>query len=498
MRKRLALGLAVLCGCLLGPAALAAASVAPGDLDPSFGQGGIVAGTAFTSESSAEIAIGPEDETYVLEPGAANCLPTGSCDVTLKLSRYDRDGARDPSFGAASTLAVKQITYQHNALAVGPDGRPVVAAIDDRGLLVARFGRDGPLDPTFGQLGTVRPSTLEARGTPPVVAVQADGKIVVGFEALETRESSTSEPVGHLILVRLLANGSPDPGFGVGGVARIDGNQTRPNALSLRASGGFDIGLSQCCHGEGGVGLTVEVDRLTTAGALDPSLLGGGRNPLTRPRPSSIDAIAPGPGNRLYVAIGDERLGPVILRLLPNGALNTGFAGHGQIALGRKMEFISGVAQLAVDRAGRLAGVGGAGAGAHAFRLRPDGRPDRTFGAGKAVLIPNRGVNVGTPGFGLQSGGRMVAITESGFGASKAYQLDGLNAGSSRVRCLGKLATIVGTAAEEKIVGTQGRDVIAAMGGADTVRGMGGDDLICGGKGRDRIFGGAGHNRVRQ
>jgi uncharacterized delta-60 repeat protein len=488
----------MLCGCLFGPAALAAASIAPGDLDPSFGQGGIVAGNAFTNEGSAEVAVGPEGEIFVLEPNATNCLPTGNCDVSLKLSRYDRDGARDPSFGAASALAVKQITYQHNALAVGGDGRPVVAAIDDRGVVLARFGRDGLLDPSFGQLGTVRLSGLEVRGTPPVVAVQADGNVLVGFEAPETRESFTSEPVGHLILVRLLTNGALDPGFGAGGMARIDGNQTRPTALSLRASGGFDIGLSQCCHGEGGVGLTVEVDRLTSAGALDPSLLGGGRDPLVRPRPSSIDAIAPAPGNRLYVAIGDERLGPVILRLLPNGALDTGFAGHGQIALGRRMEFISGVAQLGVDRAGRLVGVGGAGAGAHAFRLRPDGRPDPTFGAGKAVLIPNRGVNVGTSGFGLQSGGRIVAITESGFGASRAYQLDGLNAGSSRVRCLGKLATIVGTAAEEKIAGTQGRDVIAAMGGADTVRGMGGDDLICGGKGRDRIFGGAGHNRVRQ
>jgi Ca2+-binding RTX toxin-like protein len=81
--------------------------------------------------------------------------------------------------------------------------------------------------------------------------------------------------------------------------------------------------------------------------------------------------------------------------------------------------------------------------------------------------------------------------------------------------CLGKPATIVGTAASETIRGTAGDDVIVGGGGAlDALYGLGGDDRLCadsesargvsvwGGPGDDRIrgsgelFGGGGNDRV--
>jgi hypothetical protein len=62
--------------------------------------------------------------------------------------------------------------------------------------------------------------------------------------------------------------------------------------------------------------------------------------------------------------------------------------------------------------------------------------------------------------------------------------------------CLGKSATIVGTAAANKLRGTQRGDVIAALGGNDSVDGLAGNDLVCGGTGRDTLIGGAGSDRV--
>jgi Ca2+-binding RTX toxin-like protein len=68
-------------------------------------------------------------------------------------------------------------------------------------------------------------------------------------------------------------------------------------------------------------------------------------------------------------------------------------------------------------------------------------------------------------------------------------------------RCLGKAATIVGTAGSDTIHGTGGPDVIVGAGGGDTVYGLGGDDRICvnalshdyttvvGGRGDDRLRG---------
>lgn len=62
--------------------------------------------------------------------------------------------------------------------------------------------------------------------------------------------------------------------------------------------------------------------------------------------------------------------------------------------------------------------------------------------------------------------------------------------------CLGKRATIVGTAGADVITGTRRADIIVAGGGADTVSGGGGNDLICGGAGNDRLSGGTGDDRL--
>jgi uncharacterized repeat protein (TIGR01451 family) len=81
--------------------------------------------------------------------------------------------------------------------------------------------------------------------------------------------------------------------------------------------------------------------------------------------------------------------------------------------------------------------------------------------------------------------------------------------------CAGKVATIVGTEADDTIVGTDKRDVIAALGGNDvvealqgkdivcgsagddTIRGKADDDLLKGGSGNDVIRGGGGNDRLR-
>src|SRR5688500_16896819 len=62
--------------------------------------------------------------------------------------------------------------------------------------------------------------------------------------------------------------------------------------------------------------------------------------------------------------------------------------------------------------------------------------------------------------------------------------------------CLGKRATIVGTAGGDELRGTLRADVIFAGGGSDTVFGRGGNDRICGGGGFDLIAGGGGADRV--
>jgi len=67
-------------------------------------------------------------------------------------------------------------------------------------------------------------------------------------------------------------------------------------------------------------------------------------------------------------------------------------------------------------------------------------------------------------------------------------------ASAAAPKCLGKKATIVGTARADHIKGTAHADVIVGLGGADTIEGLAGGDTICGGNGNDTLVGSAGND----
>ena len=68
---------------------------------------------------------------------------------------------------------------------------------------------------------------------------------------------------------------------------------------------------------------------------------------------------------------------------------------------------------------------------------------------------------------------------------------------AAKPTCFGKPATIVVSAAADRVIGTPGRDVIVGSSSPDTIDGRGGNDLICAGKGRDKVVGGLGDDKIR-
>lgn len=468
------------------------ALAAPGPADPAPGFNRAATGTINTN-GAPSFAVGPRGEAFVVEPDIGGCPErVFTCDTTLRVARFSRDGKRDPAFGDGARLVLRQGRYQETAIAVAPDGRPVVAAFDGESVLVARFGLNGFLDPGFGSGGIAAPLP-EPRGTTPQVEVLPDGKVLLAYEADEryTLQVSSGEFVreGRLVVARFLANGILDPSFGSGGTTVVPTEQSRPDGLVPRADGGFYVGLSHCCGSEDALG--VGVAAFGPAGTLDPAFGSGGLLFVSRPTPTALYAIAAdGAGRLLLIADG------TLIRLLPDGQLDTGFANGGTLELGRRVGFTSIPVAVTTDGQGRILGIGGAGAGTYVFRLRADGSRDRTFGAGSAVKL--RGPGISTTGFGLQPDGRIVAINVFGNSGLRRYRLEALQGGTSKVKCLGERATIVGSAAAEKIDGTNGRDVIVGGAGSDRLRGLAGDDLLCGGAGRDTLLGGGGDDQVRQ
>ena len=499
--------------CVLALGLSGTATAAPADVDPGFGGDGIVnvegpSGAMFAQESAARMAIGPKDEIFVLRSDYQACDPPFRCTVGLTVARYEPDGRRDTTYAAGPQLTLVQNAFEHGFdLAVGADGRPVIAASTDdgSGLVVARLGREGYLDGEFGLGGRVQPTgthPIESTDGAPAVAVQPDGMVIVAAEGAADRQAGTSE----LLVARYLSTGQLDPGFGSGGETTMTlRGHSRPNSVLLGAAGTIAIPAPQCCVGGTPVlGGGFNVVRLLSNGQPDPGWPGGGAlfYPAATPGfDDGVESAAIGPDGALVLSFeeGSDTGATVgnMTRLLFGGGIDTSFGG-GRFGVYTRTGGPD-PDDLAVDPEGRTVGVGWTSGQVSIFRLRPGGGADRTFNGGQYRKV-RYGSSVKSTPFqvGLQSGGRIVALAEAAAGGGKGFALIGLRGGPSRAKCLGKRATVVGTAGPDELTGTPHHDVIAALGGADTVRGLSGADLICGGKGIDKLSGGPGRDQVKQ
>jgi len=504
MRRLVLCLVSLACAAALGAPVAAAA---PADLDRTFGGGdGIAEVTgpkgSLPREAGGRMAIGPHDEIFVLYSDYPPCDPPFDCRVELTVARYTPDGRLDPSFATEPQLVLESTAaFNHEfELAVGPDGKPVVAAYGDGRFVLARVGLDGHLDPSFGS-GGVLPFTgdhaIEGAHDFPKLAVQPDGKIVVAVQG------SLEGSLRSMIVARFLVNGDYDPAFGSGGeiIALVE-TETRPIGVFVGADGSITVPAPQCCLGSSGEQLEGEgiaIVRIGSGGQLDSAW--GGDGSLFIPTYGGVGKVeaAASVGDGLLLSI--ERSTPTVstigelLKLTPEGTADPTFGNGGGLRLFNRVGPLS-PKDLAIDAKGRVVGVGWNSRMA-VFRLRQDGGRDRTFNGGEQVVLPFGGG--GTPEYvvGIQSNGRIVAFGESGEAATKSFGLVALQGGTSRLHCLGRKATIVGTAGRDKLTGTGHRDVIVALGGADEVRGLGGPDLICGGKGKDVLVGGPGRDTVQ-
>jgi RTX calcium-binding nonapeptide repeat (4 copies) len=141
--------------------------------------------------------------------------------------------------------------------------------------------------------------------------------------------------------------------------------------------------------------------------------------------------------------------------------------------------------------------------GAGDTAIATGGAPDIVPGESMTTTstLPNQRVNVSATlepdadldGFGDETQDNCAGapnVTQADFDAN------GSGDACDIPRCAGIVATIAGSAGDDKLRGTRKRDVIAAGAGNDRVKGRKGKDLICGGDGADRLSGGASRDRL--
>jgi len=390
-----------------------AASAAPGDLDATFGTGGIVV-TAV--DGLADLGGRPilQPDGKILQVGTV-ITPGGGHFAAL---RYDATGTLDPAFGTGGVARVQVSTGAANALAGAhqSDGKVVVAGAGSNGsnmdFAVARFNADGTVDLGFGPSGVVTTAIGSSNDNGLNVAVQADGKIVV---VGESRNGSGDYDVA---IVRYDATGAPDATFGTGGIVTtsISAFDDRANGVALQPDGKIVI-VGQTENGSDTDGLLIRYD---SGGALDGSFGTGG-----------IVTTTIGGGNDSWLGMallgGGEILAsgqsfngsvqvPTLARFTAAGALDAGFgtAGVFTTAIGSGDAFAG---DLSVQSNGRIVAAATASNGANndfaLLTLLANGSLDGGFGTGGTVQT-DLGSSVNDTGFGLaiQADGRLVV---SGF-----------------------------------------------------------------------------------
>ncbi len=219
-----------------------------GSLDTSFGGDGTVT-TAFlpgTTDALIDLAVQPDGK--IVAVGNVN---RGFGTANFALARYHADGSLDATFGVNGLVITDVSTPSAprsdaaQAVVLQPDGKIVVGGISFTGTVTnqdfafARYHADGTLDTTFGVNGTASVDIFRGLTLLQDIDLQSDGKIIAaGGIRLGPFEA-------HGVVTRLLADGSLDVSFGMGGtittpaIGPIPDITVRPDGKLLAVSAAF-------------------------------------------------------------------------------------------------------------------------------------------------------------------------------------------------------------------------------------------------------------------
>lgn len=413
----------ILCGLLI---AAPAASAAPGDLDPSFGSGGMVKLLESEEESYAgAVAVQPDgkvivagyekgntvvvrllpngepDPSFGVDGKATTVIPGGEngafavtfqpdgkivvagagkafggVNVDFFIARYNTDGSPDATFGGGAGYVLVPVGTEEDqarAVTVGADGRIAATGTSDlpgfnNGLGVVVLEPNGTPDASFGGDGSLVEETEIGEGDDRGVAVAllGEGRVLLG--------DSCGAGIGNgFVLLRLLSNGNPDPGFGGGdgiietpipgenlteGMGRITDFALLPDGRIVASGYGADYEESPAAYRS-----TVAVVRYMAEGELDPSFAGDGIFTHRIDNEGTARAIALGEKGR--VLLGGYYEQPVsgmntdwVARLTPDGELDPSFGSGGLVIRGDTAPFGEVIEDIAVDPEDRLLTIG--------------------------------------------------------------------------------------------------------------------------------------------
>jgi len=392
---------------------LPTAFAAPGDLDPTFGNGGIV--------------ITPDVGTSSVAIQSDGKIVVGGFSLTIRpysdgfaLLRYNSDGTLDPTFGTGGVVVTPFADDPAfiSAIAIQSDGKIVAVGSLLDGLnsnsCLARYNSDGSLDLSFGINGQVITPASDGDDGFSAVVIQTDGKIIgVG----SGRQPSLTGFVTDFMIARYNADGSLDSTYGTAGIvfSNFGGRHQFARGADIQSDGKvIAVGAT---NRAGGADFDFTVARYSSSGELDTTFGIGGITITSFSGTDDTPYAAALQSDGKIVLVGaagvdvDGLYDVALARYNSNGDLDTSFSEDGKLTrpLGSGNDYARGVA---IQSNGKI-NIGGFANfnGANDFvilRFNADGSNDNSFGTG-GIVSTDLGSNDGIAAIAIQSDGKLVA-----------------------------------------------------------------------------------------
>jgi uncharacterized delta-60 repeat protein len=325
------------------------------------------------------LAVGRDGKPVVAGRSASQGRPR------MALARYTTRGRLDRSFGVGGKVLTSFGSKSETravSVALQADGKVVLAGEVGSSFALARYTARGGLDPSFGRSGKVV-THFGSRGNVSqagAVAVQPNGKLV----AVGSWYGNPINGPGRFALARYTSRGRLDPSFGQGGKVLTSfgpRSEAGASALLIQRDGKLVVVGTRLANGNFAVALA----RYHADGTLDRSFGRSGRvvTKLLEYGANTGAAVLQRDGK--VVVNANDQVRSYLARYTVDGKLDSSFGVGGKAVASRRV-----LPLLALQEGGKLilAGsvIGGHGRAFAVHRYRPDGGVDSSFGRGGKVF----------------------------------------------------------------------------------------------------------------
>jgi uncharacterized delta-60 repeat protein len=367
------------------------------------------------------------------------------------------------------------------AMVIQPDGKIVVAGSSDEDLALARYGANGALDASFGVNGIVITDIPGYSSKGEAVALQSDGKIILGGRIC------VSSPYCDFALVRYLDNGSLDTSFDGDGIVITDFDyygltDSKLSAIGIQTDGKIlAVGQTVDCCPDFSV---ISLARYNPDGSLDTSFSGDGK--LITSFIFDPSALVIQPDGKFIVA-GDvdthgglnSILKMTVIRFNNDGTFDTSFNEKGYVIINVPPQNESGGHAVALTPNGKIVVVGsvveigGYSGRMVVVRLNPNGSLDTTFD-GDGIVVTDFGGTKGHQGgyaAAVQLDGKIVAAGKSNYLGTDDFALARYNSDGSLDKSFsgdGKKITSIGNYDAIHAIALQADGKIVVAGSSDS------------------------------